>query len=230
LSEPYIPPFSELDPPPHELIVLFLEAVARVTPAFQELRDSVLSHTTKRTEIHKKSVSAWIERWHLNFENYELRERVEGWVYEVLDWWLRDPEARQNLKIDIGCWDNSTRHRSTVLPLGLKPWNPEQECFEAYTAAVKRLLHEQKREGEAVMERFDMRPYLTRERDSLVVDGVKKPRPKEWTFEWLALRVCNGWSDAQIANRLEYKGVKSDAVKKARRALEKSLKMTLVGS
>jgi len=224
----YIPPFSDYDRPSPELVILFLEAVARVTPAFRELRDSVLPLSPQRDTPSDKGYDEmveWIRRWHLLFENSELNEMIEPWICRVLHWWSQDPVARETLRVDCQWWERSTKLGTDKKPVQteLSQWNPDRENFEKYARRMRSnletFLQEQKRIAEQDLERFGQRPYRKRDRD----------RPAAWDFEWLALSICRKLSDGEIAQRQEYKGVRRESVKKARQALQQKLKISRSG-
>lgn len=104
---PYVPPRSSIDPTPPELIVVFLEAVARKTTAFLELRDQILpeygrrgwkvvekrplrfrgQHSTLGQMAPLEKIKIWLERWNLSrFQDYEVNQRIESFVFQILDW------------------------------------------------------------------------------------------------------------------------------------------------
>jgi hypothetical protein len=249
MSLPYIPPFSRIDhgePPCSELVILFIEAVARVTDAFKELRDSILPLYARAETIrdarrryplatHEKpqhpidEAHAWAKRWKLEFENNELDERVFAWAFFVLDAWHRNAESRDSLRVDCGWWDRSPKVKMSAdrpgVPALLSQWNPDREDFGPYATGMRarfeKFLQGEKRRVEQELERFDMRPYRKRERK----------RPPGWDFEWVALHRCRGFSDAKIAQqKTRYPGVSREVVKKARQALERDLKILPLGN
>jgi hypothetical protein len=223
---PYIPPFSA-DDLSQDLLVLFLEAVARVTPAFNELRDGISPNYYPRHTPFTE-IAAWAQRWHLDFENYELRERVESWVYQVLDHWHHDSNSRKQLFVDLGWWKRPPKFKLSsdkrAEPVLMPQWNPDREAFESYAtrmrAGFEKTLQEQRRTRESELERYGMRAYGKR----------AAKRSPAWDFEWLALSVCCAWSAGQIANRPQYGGVKSDAIKKALQKLRKDLHIDARGN
>jgi hypothetical protein len=217
---PHVAPFSAADPPSSDLIILFLEAVARVTPAFEELRNSILpKYSPPRADV--EAIEAWIRKWHLDFENHYLRQPVQSWIFSVLDYWRRDVQARKSLRVDCGWWERLPKVKMSsdkrAEPVLISQWNPDREGFESYATRMRngfeKLLQEQKRTGDSELQKYDMRPYEKR---------ATKCSPV-WDFEWLALSVCCGKSAGEIANRPKYRGVKSDAVKKALQKLRKDL-------
>ena len=220
MALPYVAPFSAADPPSPDLITLFLEAVARTTPAFKELRASILPKFS-RPHAPVAEIEAWSRKWHLDFENYELRDKVESWIYNVLDYWHGDVQARESLRVDCGWWERLPKANLSsdkrAEPVMIPQWNPDREGFESYAtrmrAGFEKILQEQMRTRESEFQKYNVRPYEKRE----------TKRPPVWDFEWLALSVCRSWSAAKIANRPEYRGVKSNAVKKALQKLRKDL-------
>jgi hypothetical protein len=202
-----------------------------VTPAFKELRASILpKYSPPHAPVDE--IRTWMRKWHLDFEgNQELHELVERWVFNVLDYWLGDMQARASLRVDCGWWERWERwerqgqRASGRLPISatLSQWNPEREGFESYAKRIRsnieRFLQEQKRTNEAEMVRYGERPYLKRE----------TKRPPAWDSEWLALHICRELTDGEIAQRKEYSGVSLEVVKKARQALQNHLHI-LVGN
>lgn len=220
MALPYVAPFSAADPPSPDLIALFLEAVARTTPAFKELRASILpKYSPPHADV--KAIEAWIRKWHLDFENHNLRQPVQSWIFSVLDYWRRDAQARKSLLVDCGWWERLPKARLSsdkrAEPILLPQWNPDREGFESYAtrmrAGFEKYLQEQRRTREGEFQKYGMRPYAKR----------ATKRSPVWDFEWLALSVCCGKSAGEIANRPQYGGVKSEAVKKALQKLRKDL-------
>jgi hypothetical protein len=221
---PYVPPFSAADPPSSELLILFFEAIARVTPAFKELRDTILPKYS-RPYAPVAEIEAWERKWHLDFEDryFELHDKVDTWIYNVLDFWQQDVQARDSLRVDCGWWERYKRQPERQLstyraePVLIAGWNPDREGFESYAtrmrAGFEKILQEQMRTRESEFQKYNVRPYEKR----------ATKRPPVWDFEWLALSVCCGKSAGEIANRPQYGGVKSDAVKKALQKLRKDL-------
>ena len=217
MAIPYVAPFAAMDPPPHDLIVLFLEAVARVTPAFTELRASVLpKYSPPSAPVDE--IKTWMRTWNLDFptSGCELREQVENWVFRVLDWWRCEPEMGNAGWLERSKRPDVRRSVSSAVAVSVPPWSPAEEGFEAYAtrmrAGFEKVLQEERRTRETELETYDMRPYLKRE----------TKRPPVWDFEWLALSVCLGWSAGEIAKRPNY-GVPRARVIKALRKLREAL-------
>jgi hypothetical protein len=218
---PYVPPFSANDPPSSELLILFFEAVARVTPAFADLRDTILpKYSPPYAPIAE--IEAWERKWHLDFDNCdcELHGKVDTWIYNVLDFWQQDVRARDSLHVDCGWWTRLSKLKMSTdgsVSVQISQWNPDREGFEPYAkrmrANFEKIIQEQKRTRESEFERYGVRSYNKRE----------TKRSPVWDFEWLALSVCLSWSAAKIADRTRYGGVKPDAVKKALQKLRKDL-------
>jgi hypothetical protein len=150
-----------------------------------------------------------------------LTEKVEGWIYTVLDYWRSDVQARTALRVDCEWWSRPSRVKvnsgKPAQPVLISQWNSGGEHFESYAARMRagfeKILQEQKRMCEGEFQKYGMRPYEKRE----------TKRPAVWDFEWLALSVCLSWSASRIAKRPQYGGVKPDAVKKALQKLRKDL-------
>jgi hypothetical protein len=194
---PFVSPRSASDRPSPDLVILFLQAVADVTDAFKELRNNLLpAWNHPRQPVDR--VDVWLKRWHLDkFRNYELTEMVYSWVFQVLEHWKAHPEAASSLRVDLGWWnpDPGRRVISDRAPLDITvaQWNPHREHFETYAAQrrknFEKLLQEQRRIGEAELLGHGARFYRPRQREH-------DPRV---VFKWLALSICAGKSDGEIA-------------------------------
>lgn len=214
---PYVPPSSEIDPPPAVLVMLFLQAVARVTDAFKELREEILPLCGERT-LPLAKISDWLERWHLNdFPNYELNEKIDSWIHVVLYQWRHDPDGARTLRIEPvrRQWPPAKKVQFEFYEYDLY-----RESFEDWGRALREkcegVIAAERAKWEIDQDRFGMKPYLKRDRG----------RPHEWEFEWLAYSRCNLRSDQWIANRPKYKAkqIKRSTVNKARIALLEALK------
>lgn len=218
----FVPPFSDFDGPSPELVILLFEAMARVTDAFRELRDTILPRYDP-PNVPVNDIESWVSRWHLgDFENTDLGNYARSFPFMVLDYWRRNTEARDALRVDCEWWDRRPKQLEFVTA-SLSTWDLMREDFDVYAKRMRdkfeKYLQEQRRSGEGELERFGMRQFRQRERN----------RPAAWDFEWVALSLCCGLSDGQIALRKEYRGVTRESVKKARQKLKKDLKILRVG-
>jgi hypothetical protein len=174
-----------------------------VTPAFKELRDSVFPKWQPPKSAPVEDVRACLTRWHLNdFSNNQLNERIEQWVmFNVFERWRLDPQSQlsENLGVDCGWKDRARTSFYHPVPAALSQWDPMQEEFGAYRERLlnnaEKYVQEQKRIGDAEMDRIGAKPYSER-------DGG---HPPSWNFEWLALSICMGFSPGKIALRTKYK-------------------------
>ncbi len=206
MSIPYIPPRSEMDPPAPELVVLFLEAVARVTPAFQELRERALPRCDfSRNYVPLDDLRRWWARWHLDFENCEAREMAESWTVNVLRDWAHDPAHAAGLKVDCGWWEHLKDPRLRLISdRPILAWNPDREPLDAWNARSEEM--------------------VLRQRKRLEQYGAESYQPETlFAFEYLALRVCCALSDVRIAEKCGARTVTPESVKKARTRLAKLL-------
>jgi len=219
MSLPYIPPVSPGDRPSPELVILFLEAVARVTPAFLQLRDRIFPECDlDHNRVPLADVDAWRQRWHFDFENYQLREMIESWTIEVLRCWHKEPEHREALRVDRGWWNRSPKVVTGGERIGaqVRGWDSAREPFEVWRDRLRKNIQEFSRDE--------------RNRDQVQYDSVHYQPENSLAFEWLALSVCCGFSDAKIAHH--YRDRKANprkatpaAVKKARQRLALHLGM-----
>ncbi len=187
-------------------MILFLEAVARVTPAFQELREQLLPRCEfSRNHVPLEDLDTWFARWHLNFSDYELHEMVESWTHDVLRDWARNAERAHELNVDCGYWERlNNRSRRTVAERLMWTWDPQREPFEDWDKRARRMKEQQEDE----LRKYDATLY----------------RPENLlTFEYLALSICSCESDGKIAMRYKTRKVTREAVKKARTRLAKRL-------
>jgi hypothetical protein len=206
----YIPPSSPGDPIPEELAVLFLEAVAQVTPAFQKLREQVFPKCDP--DKNHFPLDAWLEKWHLDFDRGEFAHLVHDWTIGVLRFWAAHSDARETLA--VGCdmrrylkWPK--RHLASDTALLLPGWNPERETYKDWRVRVlEPHVRKHRKDREAELEEC----------------GATSYEPKKLlAFEWLALSVCCKLSDGKIANKYSSQKVTRDAVKQARRRLAERL-------
>ena len=204
---PYIPPRSPEDHIPEELAVLFLEAVARVTPAFRELREQVFPKCAPdKNHFSLDAIEAWLHDWHLDFDDGEIAHPVHDWTIEVLRFWAAHSDAREQLAVDCG-WREYLKSpkRRMAGDTALPGWNP---CRETYDAWQVRVLEPHRKRREAELENYGATSY---EPESTLA------------FEWLAFSVCLRLPDGEIAKRCLPRKVKPDTVKKARTRLAKRL-------
>jgi|GEM_PF-5903941 len=219
MAFPYIPPRSELDSVRPEELTLFLEAAARKTDAYKELRRMILR---KWTEPHPiLQLDAWLQRWNLaNFDDYELNQHIRGWTFELLDWWKREPAMAASLRVDH--W-RSLRNAlapdsndSEPTPIAWTHYNSNRESWEQYERrkrqAFECLLAKEKSAAQAKMSRYGLQETKRRERTrNPLID-----------YEWLALAVCKNRSAREIA--IQYFGEQNqlrnaERVKKALQSL-----------
>ena len=93
MTLPDLPPLNPGDPAPHELIIPFLDAVARKTEAFRELREKILPKWNP-PKAPVRAIHQWLARWRLDsFADHGLNENIQSWVFQILAWWKRDPKA-----------------------------------------------------------------------------------------------------------------------------------------
>jgi len=208
MSLPYIPPRSPIDPPSPELVIVFLGAAARVTPAFVQLRDEILPRCDlDHNRVPLADLDAWLSRWHLDFENYELREMIESWTIELLRHWHNHPEHREPLRVERGWWNPSPKVVTGGERIGaqVRGWDSAREPFEVWRDRVREgfeefIRHEQKR-------------------DHVLYDSVPYQPENSLAFEWLALHICCGLSAGEIKLRYRDRKLSRAAVKKAIRRL-----------
>lgn len=223
---PHIPPTHPLDEPPPEQLILFLEAVARVTPAFVELRDEVLPKWIERplTRGAVDSADQWRVKWNLNkWPN----DRLQGWIYDVLDHWTSHPDAAKELAIDQG-WRsiaplgrNTITRREVVARFEIHAYDCDLESLDSYGArlhtAIDEVVAKEREKYESLKARYTLQSRARRER------GYPPHRP----YEWLALHICLERSDGYIAKDKKHnpERVSRDVIKKARQRLSAELQM-----
>ena len=208
---PYIPPRSPEDHIPEELVVLFLEAVARVTPAFQELREQVFPKCDPdKNDFPLDAIEVWLRHWRFDTVDRELTHLVHDWTIEVLRFWAAHPAAREALAVDCGWWvKDPKRHLGNDIALVLPGWNPYRETYKDWRVRVlEPTVRKHHRDREAELEKYGATPY--------------EPE-NTLAFDWLALKVCLHLSDGAIAKRCMPPKVKRDTVKKACTRLAKRL-------
>ena len=219
---PYIPPRSPMDPPSPELVILFLEAVSRTTLAFKELRDKILPLCDSASNhMPVAEIEDWLLRWHLDFEDGDgsgIGHMIYSWVFQILHWWERDRSAAAELRVDQDWWDRDPLKRNIhgdgIIKIALSKWNPAREDDSTYRARVitnlsslvEKHISEQKNE----LAKYDAKPYRKRAHG----------RDLKHEFEWVALHVCKGKSDGQIA--IQYRS-KAATVKQGRIRLSREL-------
>jgi hypothetical protein len=212
-SLPRVPLRSPLDPVPYELIVHFFDAVARKTDAFRELRDTVLP-TFNPPWVPEPGIKRWVQKWHLDsFEDYEVNEKIESLAFQVLGWWKRDPTAAKELRVDLGELEQSTRTVRISCYDGLeKPADYRARIL----AGCERLINEEIATFDRLKEKYDLRECKRRDRS----------RDLSERFDWLALSLCEGKSDTEIAQACRMHGTDSlsaqrhrDRIRKGREAL-----------
>jgi hypothetical protein len=189
-----------------DLAVLLLEAVARVTPAFQELRRKILPRCRfDENRVPLAAIDAWLSRWHLDFRNGRLRHLARDWAVQVLRYWAAHPEARDALAVDCGWWRDREDSRLAVAgDTWLPGWNPQRESHATWAARLAATVREEKRRAEGDLRHYDATSYAPENR---------------LAFEWLVLSVCCELSDAAIVRRYRDRKVSRAAVKKARQRL-----------
>ena len=132
---------------------------------------------------------------------------VYTWTLQVLAWWHRKPEDREapKPKVDCGWWEALKPPRQQLSSdAAMLAWNPDREPFETWTAG----LAEMRRQRNTELKKYGAYPF--------------EPQ-NPLAFEWLALSVCCGLSDGEIAKKYRTHQVPPEAVKKARRRLAKRL-------
>lgn len=225
---PFIEPRGEADGPAMELVILFLEGVARATTAFDEMADSILPQCrSSPRRLPVAAVRKWIVRWHLNFEDYRIAEPVEMWVFQILKHWHSNPIAARARDVRLSqLWPDraqGTNIGDDSVPARLSTWNPYRESYTTYAtrmrAKFKQFLHTQKAEGEALMDKYCTSPYRMR--------SGRNGYGWSARFEWLALYICEGYSFAKIAQLRNRKNLSTEDVTKAVVDIAKDLRITL---
>ena len=159
---PKVPPRSQLDPAPHELINHFLDAVARKTGAFRDLRDIVLP-TFDPPRMPEPGIEGWIQKWHLSsFEDYEVNERIASFAFQILVWWKRDPNAAKELRVDFV--DFKVAQSTCTVRIGRYDGREKPAEYRAkILARCQRLINEEIAAFGLVKEKYDLREYNRRE-------------------------------------------------------------------
>ena len=217
---PYIPPRYPSDPVSHELLVLFLDAVARVTEAFREFRDEIVAAYRAEKTHPTRQWDAWWRRWKFDgFKDYELKCQISSHLVRVMHIWSADPS--EAAKLDVSCGSRTyvpavgppERHTAPTT-MTWEPWDYQVESWDAYEAhwlaAFKAILKKQKAPFEVRLRR-GLKPYNRR---------IRTRSNALHDFEWLAPSICKGWTDERIARAYHLpKKLGTDVVKKARYAL-----------
>jgi hypothetical protein len=207
----FVPPRNQLDPVTHEDLLLFLDAVARKTPAFRQLRDKILPLCTSPTQGPVTMIASWVNQWHLgSFKEYETNERIHAWVFEVLDSWKRDPSAAVSLRVDCG-WKRGKIGLPRPRWIRMKLPLPELD-YESLADYRCKIVTFADQIFADEMERWNLRYHHRRD----MGQGSNRD------FEWLALAICKQMSAGEIAIVSRIGGSKgTDKVKKALQALYK---------
>jgi len=199
-------------PIPLELVLSFLDAVARKTDAFRELRDEILPLCASPIVAPLAMIDAWLSRWHLNsFADLELNDRIHAWVFEIIDYWRSDSRAADALRVDCGWVASKPAAPRPPSPVRYDPYDDRRESPAAYkkrmVTAWRKLIVEEITRGKE-----------ERQAQSLLPPRRDRGRDPREDFEWLALFLCRGLSDAEIAQLYKIPG-RAGMVKKARQRL-----------
>jgi hypothetical protein len=207
---PGVPPRSPLDPVPAEIIVPFLDAAARVTNAFRELRDDILP-TVDASREHGLAVGEWLHKWRLdNFADDGVNEHIRSWVSQILDWWKRDGRAAEELRVDCGYdFKLSTRGVRTVRINRYDGRNSPDDYAQKIRSQCERLIHEELGAFKQDVEKFGL----------ITIRRRNRGRNLNERFEWLALWLCAGMSDSEIAERYRMARTERQLIRKDRNVL-----------
>ena len=236
VSFPYIPPRSPGDEPSPEEIALFLEAVARVTDAFRELRDTIkVSDEGGRFHFDMAAYDAWFARWRFDAlpcqvpePAHPLKERIDSWCIDVLRRWQRHPEERERLEVHRGLWEwnsNPGNKLATDRPprqIKMQSFNMERESFANYRARMIEGFEKVLKE-ENVLETERMKKYRARTKQRR-----KRELAPEDSYDIFALHHCRGLSDGEIQlwyKRERRRQLRVATIKMARKRLMEDLNL-----
>jgi hypothetical protein len=243
---PHIPARMDHDELAPEEVVPLLDAYARLTPAFHELRETVWPMFAAKQGSYSAALDAWQEKYrllgfgaetHNNIRKWcegrfsanrresptaETHNNIRKWCEGILLDWTRNEAAREALRVDQGRWEPGARIKRLLdlrpaLRVEVPQWNYNVEPESAYRARV--------------MEAFQtfLDSHVSGEKARLRQNGIEARAKRErkydpaLPYDWLVLHRYHGLSDGQIA--MKYRGIGREAIKKARIRLADSLRL-----